>query len=92
MLEVMMMVIMMVWLVWSVWVGYCVSACVMTTPLRQKNVGLNGSSREGRMEGYKFSTNWLQSETQKPADDRQATPRAEGSGAGIFAFFLIPFS
>lgn len=69
------------------WVGCCVSECVVTTPLRQKNVSLNGSSREGRMEGYKFSTNWLQSQTGKPGDDGRATPRAEGSDAGIFPPF-----
>lgn len=53
------------------------SECVVvTTILRHKNVSLNGSGRERRMEGYKFSTNWLQLETRKPGDDRQLTPRA----------------
>lgn len=58
------------------WVG-CVSECVVvTTTLRHKDVSLNGSSREKRMEGYKFSTNWLHLETQKPDVDRQSTPQA----------------
>lgn len=37
---------------------------------------LNGSSRKRRMEGYKFSTNWLPFRTQKPADDKLSAPQA----------------
>lgn len=50
----------------------------MATILRPENVSLNGGSRERRMEGYKFSTNWLQSEAPMADDDRQSRPQAVG--------------
>ena len=56
---------------------------------------LNQSSRKRRMEGYKFSTNWLPFRTQKPDDDRHSASQANKverlTFNAVFLFFPDTF-
>lgn len=69
----------------------------MKTILRQKcQTAKMGEAEKKRMEGYKFSTNWLPFRTQKPDDDRYSAPQANTYRGRYlmlqFHLFLLVFS